>query len=208
MKTSLPFLLLIFTLSLSLKTFAQEKNDSLSIIKMKDGNEFIGTIQSEDETSIQFLSLNLGEITIQRLDVKTIKSAGNGRIIAGKYWYENPYASHYLIAPSGYGLRKGEGYYQNGWIAMNLGSYGFTDWFSLQAGTIPIFIFDGYSATPFFIHPQFHFPIKKDKWNFNAGVIYGNSVAIGNYYGDSGLETGGNITVVYSGVTLGSIEKT
>jgi len=73
---------------------------------------------------------------------------------------------------NGYGLKQGEGYYQNTWIMLNQVSYGATDYLTLGAGVVPLFLFAG-SPTPFWITPKVAIPIVKDKVNLSAGMILG-----------------------------------
>ncbi|MEZ5070324.1 MAG: hypothetical protein R2751_04985 [Bacteroidales bacterium] len=34
-------------------------------------------------------------------------------LVEGEYWFSNPHATRYFFGTNGYGLEKGEGYYQN-----------------------------------------------------------------------------------------------
>ena len=68
------FLILVTLLILGNICFAQTISDTILIqIQTTDGNEFIGTITSEDNSKIVLKTENYGEITIQRADIKTRK---------------------------------------------------------------------------------------------------------------------------------------
>ena len=51
-------------------------------------------------------------------------------------------------------------------------SYGATNYLTLGAGVVPLFLFAG-SPTPFWITPKLAIPIVKDKINLSAGMILG-----------------------------------
>lgn len=110
-----------------------------------------------------------------------------------QYWFENAYAStRYFFGHSGYGLRSGEGYYQNTWILFNQASIGITDNFSISAGLVPLFLFNlgggGVTETPVWITPKLSIPIKKDKVNLGVSASY--FTLIGEEIGGVGLLSG------------------
>ena len=119
---------------------------------------------------------------------------------AGKLWFENTQSTRYFWSPNGYGLKKGEGYYQNIWVLWNQASIGVTDYFSVGAGIVPLFFFGG-TATPVWIVPKFSIPVVKDKFNIGAGAIAGTLLGEGTGFGIVyGLGTLGNRN---NNVTLG-----
>jgi hypothetical protein len=107
---------------------AQEiQEETLVRIEMKDGNEFIGTIQSESESEVVLKTERLGLITIKREDIRSVKEIPPEHIVSGEYWAPNPQSGRHFWSPTGYGLKKGEGYYQNLWVFFNQVSYGITN---------------------------------------------------------------------------------
>jgi hypothetical protein len=140
------------------------------LIETTDGNEYLGKILSDDSYKIVFKTNNIGIITINRSDISKIKEIKKEQIIGGAAWYENLQSTRYYWAPNGYGLKKGEGYYQNMWILYNQAGYGFSDKFSIGAGLLPFFLFGG-APTPVWIAPKFSIPIKKDDFNLGAGIL-------------------------------------
>ncbi|MFN7119260.1 MAG: hypothetical protein ACK4TA_20845 [Saprospiraceae bacterium] len=201
MKTIFSLCLLAFLLLFTSRIIAQERADSLIIIETKDGNEYLGTIQMQDSSQLVLLTANIGTIQIQRNDIKRIRPAGFGQMKDGKYWYENPHPTRYFYGPNGYGLRKGEGYYQNVWVLLNQVSYGFTNNFSLGAGIVPLFLFGEGNQTPFLINGQFSLPLRPEKMNLSVGGFYFNSIGGDPYYDD---DFGDGVGILYGGVTLGS----
>ncbi len=150
------------------------KNDmirNLFTIETVDGNEFLGEIISEDSLTVRIKTDNFGEIAVNKTDIKKRKPVEIQQLKDGKYWFPNPQSSRYFWSPNGYGLKKGEGYYQNIWVLWNQFSYGVTDYFSLGAGIIPTFLFG--APTPVFATMKFSIPVIKEKFNLAGGAIAG-----------------------------------
>lgn len=195
MKTLNLFVFAILLL-VSHNSFSQDQQDStLYSIETNDGNEFIGRIISRDEEKITLLTDKLGEIKIFIIHIKSIKEISSSSFKDGSYWFENPQATRYFWAPNGYGLKKGEAYYQNVWIFFNQISVGVTDNFSFGAGIVPLFIFAG-APTPVWVTPKFSIPVVKDKFNVGVGVLAGTVIGEGSTFG-----------ILYGSTTFGSKDK-
>lgn len=200
MKSKVLFIFL-FLFTIPILSSAQIAQDtSLVNIETTDGNEFIGSIVSQDPEKIVLQTQNLGEITISRTDIKSINKVEIQQIKDGKLWFANPQSTRYFWSPNGYGLKKGEGYYQNIWVLWNQFSFGVTDNFSLGGGIIPLFFFGG-GPTPIFITPKISIPIEKNKINLGAGALIGtvlgeDEAGFGIVYGLSTFGTpDNNVTV-------------
>lgn len=166
-------ILLFFTFLFSLNIVSAQTNDSTIVkIETMDGNEFLGTIISQDNTTIILKTEKLGELSIRKSDIKSQELVDVQQIKDGKLWFANPQSTRYFWSPNGYGLKKGEGYYQNIWVLWNQFSYGVSDNFSLGAGVVPLFLFGG-GPTPIFATAKFSIPIKKNKINLGGGAIAG-----------------------------------
>lgn len=114
----------------------------------------------------------LGELRISRTDIRLLEPVKGEIREGGRVWFENPQATRYFWAPNGYGLRAGEGYYQNVWVLFNQASIGLTDNFSMGVGTLPLFLFNG-TSTPVWITPKVSVPVIKDQFNLGAGALAG-----------------------------------
>lgn len=55
---------------------------------------------------------NLGEINIPQKNIKSKTELKDIKKIGNEFWLPNPQSARYYWAPNGYGLKKGEGYYQ------------------------------------------------------------------------------------------------
>ncbi|MDN3687343.1 hypothetical protein [Cyclobacterium jeungdonense] len=166
------------------------------LIQTRDGNEYAGSILTEDELKIVLVTENLGTITLLRSDIIWMRRLDTLTQVKGQFWFANPQATRYFWIPNGYGLKKGESYYQNVWIFFNQVSTGVTDNFSIGAGMVPLFLFAG-SQTPVWITPKVSFPVVKDKFNLGAGALAGT--IIGSDEGGFGL--------LYGLSTFGSRDK-
>ncbi len=174
---------------------AQEYNDTTQVWRIitVDGNEFVGTIKKKEPAQFIVTSPIYGEIILNQAAINKMELVQQNQLIKGEVWTDNPQSSRYFWAPNGYGLKKGEGYYQNVWVLFNQASYGFANYFSVGVGMMPLFLFGG-TATPVWLTPKFSFPIVKDKFNLGVGSIVGT--AIGEDAGTAGL--------VYSVATVGN----
>ncbi len=186
--------LLIYTPS-----FSQIEIDTakLTRVVMKDGNEFYGYIYIQNETIVTLKTEILGNLDIPRNQIKLIENVQDALIVQGDVWLKNLQATRYFWAPNGYGLEKREGYYQNVWVLFNQASIGITKNFSIGAGTIPLFLFDG-APTPVFAVPKFSFQVIENKLNFGGGAIVGTILG-----GDEFFETGA-FGILYGVGTVGN----
>jgi len=203
MKTKIGLaILFISTFIFTLPVKSQTTNDTTLVsIETVDGNEFIGQIVTEDSLRIVVKTEKLGEISIFRSDIKRREILEVQQIKEGKYWFPNPQSTRYFWSPNGYGLKQGEGYYQNIWVLWNQFAYGLSDNFSIGGGIIPLFLFGG-TPTPVFITAKFSIPVVENKFNLGAGAIAGTilgeeETGFGILYGISTFGTPDN------NVTLG-----
>ncbi len=200
MKKLQPFIFLTFFLLFAPFIYGQITQDSSKIwrIETNDDNEYIGRILKADGNEISLQTENLGLITIQVRNVKSMQEIKPGQIVEGQLWAENPQATRYFWMPNGYGLAKGEGYYQNVWVLFNQVSFGITDNFSLGGGMVPLFLFAG-APTPVWITPKFSIPVKKDAFNLGAGALIGTIIG--------GEDEGGPFGIAYGITTFGNRDK-
>lgn len=192
MKTKIAIAFFLF-LNISSLVKAQTSDSTLIRIETTDGNEFIGNIVSEEVDQIIIETKKLGRITIKKADIKSQTEVKASQLKDGKLWFDNPQSTRYFWAPNAYGLKKGEGYYQNIYVLWNQFSVGVTDNFSLGAGVIPLFLFGG-TPTPVFATAKFSIPLRKEKINLGGGAIIGTVLG----------EDLGGFGIVYSVSTFGS----
>lgn len=196
------FILVIITLSghaqSNIPNNTEEvKQDTTTLyhIETKDGNTFVGHIVDQDNRVIHFETEGLGIITILKQDIVEMRVISKEKIVEGIFWDDHVQSTRYFWQPNGYGLKKGEGYYQNVWILFNQFSVGVTDHFLIGGGLIPLFLFGG-GSTPVWITPKFSIPVKKDKFNLGAGALFATV-----------LGEGINLGIPYATATFGPRDK-
>jgi len=176
---------------------AQEQADSLTyFIQTTDGNTYRGQILSQDSISTLFNIDGFGEQRFLKTDIKKLELLDKEKVVGDEYWMDNPQATRYFFSPNAYGLKKGEGYYQNVWVMVNSFAVGVTDYFSIGGGLVPLFLFAG-SPTPVWLTPKFSIPVARDKFNLGGGAL------LGTVLGEE--ETG--FGILYGISTLGSKDK-
>jgi hypothetical protein len=198
MKKNLLLFLLPLALQLLLVTHqghaqtVQQDTALIYRVEMKDGNEFIGTIESQEGGTLRLKTQNLGVLSIKTEDIKLMTPYDSTKLKDGKLWFDNPQATRYFFAPNAFGLKKGEGYYQNTMLLVNQASVGITDNFSLGAGLVPLFLFGG-ASSPVWLLPKVSVPVVKDKFNVGAGALIGTVIGEQSSFGIAyGLTTFGS----------------
>ena len=193
-------LTLFFCTFLLASTYGQSEQDTigsdivkLHMVETTDGNQFIGVIVFQDEEAVRIQTQGLGEIKLSRTYIRRIEPIDQEELIEDEYWAENPQSTRYFWGHSGYGLKKGEGFYQNVWIMLNQFSVGVTDHFSIGGGIVPAFLFAG-SPTPVWIAPKVSIPVVENKFNLGAGALAGyvigqSNSGFGIFYGISTFGT-------------------
>ena len=176
---------------------AQDKTDTLSYyIQTTDGNTYRGQILSRDSLIILFNLERFGEHSFLKTEIKKLEPLDKEKVVDNEYWMDNPQATRYFFSPNAYGLKKGEGYYQNVWVMVNSFAVGVTDYFSIGGGVVPLFLFAG-SPTPVWSTPKFSIPVARDKFNLGGGAL------MGTVLGEEDTGCG----ILYGISTLGSKDK-
>jgi len=166
-------------LTVSYSAAQNQANSKTYHIETNDGNTYMGKILTQDSVTIHFNLFKLGEINILKIDIKKMYLLDMKKVKNGKYWFDNPQATRYFLSPNGYGLKKGEGYYQNAWVMVNSFAVGVTDDLSIGGGVVPFFLFNG-APTPIWFTTKFSIPISKDKLSLGAGVLAGTVLGAEN----------------------------
>ena len=189
--------LFLITLNFSVG-FGQTPSDSVDIylIETTDGNQYIGRILDRNSNYIRMQTEQLGEIRIKAGDIRKLEMIRRDFLAGEEFWLENPQATRYYWSANGYGLRKGEGYYQNAWVFFNQFSVGLSDNISIGGGLMPLFLLGG-TPTPVWISPKISIPISRDKFNLGTGVLLGTVIG----------EQNATFGLIYGITTFGSRDK-
>ncbi len=194
-------LLLAFWVLAGKPAFAQEvqipaDTTQLSVVETKDGNEFVGYITRMDADNIVVKTENFGELRVKRQNIRSIRPMEKTQMVEGQYWPESPQSTQYFFGSNGYGLRQGEGVYQNTWVFFNQVNYGVSDNFSIGVGIVPLFLFAG-SSSPIWLTPKVSVPIKRDQVNLGIGGLFATVLG----------ENTGSFGQVYGQLTLGPRDR-
>ena len=173
-------------------TEATQENTTFALIKTTDGNRYYGEVLDSTNQFILLKTESLGSISIQQTDIKAFK-----KFDATHHRKKTAYASnkiprrlqvsHYFLLPSGYGLQKNKGHFQNASIFVNRANYGINNKLSVGAGFIPL-VFIAKSPTPVYIGVKGSIPIIRNKINLAVGgmgvkIVGAEAAIIGYTYG-------------------------
>ncbi len=139
MKHFIHHLSLILCLGLSINIHAQKIeniNDTTKIyrVELNDGSIFFGNILDRDDEKLIMKTSVISRLELRHRNIKRISEVKSTEFQKGKFWFSNPHTSRYLYSPSGFNLKKGEGYYQNTNILLNSFNVGITDYITVGGG--------------------------------------------------------------------------
>lgn len=100
-------------------------------VETKDGMNLLGTVESIENNVIVLSNDTYGEVQLETERIKKISHIKKTTLKADGYWHENKNYSRNYYGPTGMGLEKGNGYYQNIMLVWNHLAYAFTDYFTL-----------------------------------------------------------------------------
>ena len=187
--------LIVFTL-ISCEAYAQviEDDDTTvqryATVELLNGQDFTGAVVSQTPEQLVLRIEGIGDINIPMGQVKSLVFVPQASV---EGYYHNLQATRYFFGPNGFGLKKGEGYYQNIGVLVNQVSYGVTDYFTIGGGTVPLFLFAG-TPSPFWLTPKVSIPVKKDLLSVGIGGLFGGVVG----------EEGSLFGLGYGAFTLGN----
>ena len=164
------------TCSLSAQTKPEKKPEVKQVrIEMTDGTYVDGKLLARQGDTVVVESATLGTLNLNIKNIKNIDALSAQTIKNGKGWFDNIHAVHGFVAPTGFNLRKGEGFYGNTFLFFNYAGYGFTDNFSISGGTeLLSMLFGGESGggpSFFFLNPKFSFKVDKSL-TIGAGGLF------------------------------------
>ena len=170
------FMVFLLVFGLTGYTFGQDtqKKEYEVAVTLRNGQEFIGILKEETDARIVLIVRDIGEMTIDKSRIRSMKSITSRESEVDDKGYTVDYhnSTRYLISPSGYGLKRGQSYYENIYIFFNSFAFGISDRFTLAVGgEVASLLFAG--ETPvLYASPRFNFPFGDDKGAFSAGAIF------------------------------------
>lgn len=144
-------------------------------IKLKDKAVFVGNIVQRDSMLIVMKTASVPRIDIPVDRIERIDEVGQMGAKNGDYWFPNSNATRYLFGPSAFNLKRGEGYYQNAYLALNSFNVGVTDYLTLGGGfelfsTFTTMITNDFKPV-FFLTPKISAQVS-EKFHAGGGAFY------------------------------------
>ena len=175
MKTFFFFLLFARALPLGAQQIAVPDSLPQRLVRTRDGNEFLGTVVQETGDTLTLQTTGYGLVRIPNAQIRRSRTLAPNAAKSGTLWFDEPLDSRYFLGTNAFGLRAGEGYYQNVWISLNQADVGLNDYFSVGCGSVPLAIFGG--LLPIWVTPRASVPILKDRLHLGGGGLLGSIFA-------------------------------
>ena len=212
---------LLFSLNLSAQSDPQSNTEVRVAVVTKTGDRFRGLLVRQDETQLVVLT-GFGEISIDKKDILKLDYVDQNKTgLYGNITSSSEHSgSHYLFGQSGFGLKKGQAYYENVYLFYNSYTVGLSDNFSLTAGIELITLLFAGEVPGLFLTPKVHFPFNGGAFSLSSSFIhiagstaglFQSAVSLGDLnknftfgvgYGLSfGNGNDGSVTLNFSGVT-------
>jgi hypothetical protein len=161
--------------------FADPDSSQVEIFKitLTDESILIGTISSEDDSTLQFQTLSGLEMAIPKAIIeKQIQISS--KVVEGKIWRTDPNRTRLFFAPTGRALKSGQGYFSVYEIFFPFIAVGITDHITLAGG---LTLFPGADQQLLYLAPKIT-PVQLEKFDLSAGVLY---IVIPNNEEDAGI---------------------
>jgi hypothetical protein len=166
------------------------------------GTTFTGTLVGLSLNGLEFDTQEVGHISLERDQVRRAELQGEAPGKAKSGYYDIGNGTRLYNAPTGRGLRKGEGTLLTTYLFFVGAEYGITNNFSVGA-TVSLIPGVPLSQQAFVLSPKFTAPIS-EKVHVGAGVVYANIPFDGSDSGGAGIGYG---SLTYGGaddnLTLG-----
>jgi hypothetical protein len=170
------FLFLLIMLASAVMNAQDQKRVA---VVLTNGNEYIGTIQSDDGREIKMNTESMGLMIIQKMDIRSMKTVeSETQVVQGEFRNTGPFTTRYTFTTNALEIKKGENY-----TMLNL--YGpevhvaLSNRFSLGLMTTWI-------GSPLILAAKFTIPTKNPNVNFSIGNLAATSGYIQSFrgYGD------------------------
>ncbi|UYZ58096.1 hypothetical protein [Hymenobacter latericus] len=135
-------------------------------VELRSGNSFVGTLAASRPAALEFTTRDLGRITVQRDNIRSMQPLTVEQTRRG--WDPVGNGTRLFFAPTARMLRKGEGYVQDVNIFLIGANYGITDYFSVGA-LVPVL--PGTQLSLVALTPKVGVPVT-EKVNLAAGVLF------------------------------------
>ena len=118
--------------------------------ELKGGSVLIGTVIKEDKSSVTINLLSGSTTTIKKQSIIN-REIASSNIKNGEYWSDDPNKTRLFFAPTGFGLKSGDGYFAAYEIFFPMVAVGVLDHLTLAGG---VSLFPGSSQQIFYFAPK------------------------------------------------------
>lgn len=139
-------------------------------VETMQGTSFTGMLVSMNMTALEFDTKELGHVTLQRDQIRRADLQGALPPTTKAGYYDIGNGNRLFFAPTGRGLRKGEGTLQDVDLYLLGVNYGITDNFSL-GGYVSVVPFLSPDEQFLVLTPKFSYPIRENL-NIGVGLLY------------------------------------
>ncbi len=105
------------------------------IYEFRDGTTIIGTFVKTESGNIYINDDNGEEVYIPKVMIAQTHQVTADNLRDGEYWFPNLHDTRYFFSPTAYGLKEGEGYFNNVYYLLWQFQWGVTDELSIGGGT-------------------------------------------------------------------------
>jgi hypothetical protein len=168
-------LLILFALTLYRPAFGQVDSTHSAItyrVVLKDGMEFVGTIQSQDSSRVEFLSSTNIKMVIPREQINSLERL-SASAMSGRFRRSDPNYTRLFFSPTGRPLKGGQGYFSVYEVFFPFLAVGIGNAVTLAGG---MSLVPGIKDEIFYFAPKIT-PVHVSNLDISAGVLYVNSTA-------------------------------
>ena len=149
-------------------------------VETTEGMNLIGNVETINKDTLALEYETYGHMVLQMSRVKSIAQIKKETIREDGFWHENKNYSRNFYGPTGMGMEKGNGYYQNILVVWNHLAYAFTDYFTLGVDFEIVSILARLSGEEIFsnnpmpvtaLTPKFHFS-PTENFHLGAGALF------------------------------------
>lgn len=170
-------------------------------VTLQSGTTFTGTLTTVSLDAVEFDAPDLGHLRVLRTELRQVRSLAAAKPVGLRPgYYDIGNGNRLFFAPTGRGLRKGEGTVQDINLYVVGANYGITDYLSL-GGYITLIPGVGLGNQLLAFTPKISVPIH-DKLHVGAGVLY---LHIPDF--DGTLDHSYSAGILYGAATYGSADN-
>ena len=183
--------MLVLSIILHVVSSAQT-SEPLRVIKLNNGNEYIGKILSDDGREMLIETNNVGKIYVQKSEIKSITEydAEDFTILNDEKVKSTPFSTRYTFTTNALPIKKKDNYYM-----LNLWG---PEFHVAVADNFNIGVMSSWIGSPLAVAAKYSFQTKNPKLNFSVGEIAGSM----GYFDLSAY-----LSLSFANVTIGDRDK-